>query len=50
MFFEKFVLKKIPFKYEIIPICENIHLETRHGSINTCQKALSNSEFLLGWI
>jgi hypothetical protein len=31
---ENFVLKKISFKYEIIPICENIHLETRHGSMS----------------
>ena len=42
---EKIILKKISFKYETIPICENIHLETRNGNINTCQKALSNSEF-----
>ena len=40
-----YIYKKIPFKFEILPICENIHLETRHGSINVCQRALSNSEF-----
>ena len=40
-----YIWKKIPFKNEVIPICENIHLITNHGGINICQRNLHNSEF-----
>ena len=32
--------KKIPFKNEVIPICEEIHISLKHGGINACQNAL----------
>ena len=41
----QYVWKKIPFQNEVIPLCENMHIATNHGGINTCQKALRNSEY-----
>ena len=40
----KYNQKKIPFKNEVIPICEEIHISLNLGEINSCQIALKNLE------
>ena len=40
-----FIWKKIPYQYEVIPLCNNIHVSLRHACLTKCKQYLLASDY-----
>ena len=45
IYVDDYIWKKIPYKKEIISICQNIHSKSLHAEIRKCQDLLFKSDY-----